>query len=53
MNELRVLSRLFLSKVGLVFGFFLLFFFFKEKGGWVGEQHAGKSTNGLKATLES
>lgn len=52
MNELRVLSRLFLSKVGLVFGFFCCCFF-KEKGGWVGEQHAGKSTNGLKATLES
>lgn len=52
MNELRVLSRLFLSKVGLVFGFFVVVFF-KEKGGWVGEQHAGKSTNGLKATLES
>lgn len=27
--------------------------FFQEKGGWVGWQHAGKSTNGLKATLES
>lgn len=48
MNELRVLSRLFLSKVGLVFGFFLLLFFLRRKGAGWGSNTQAKAQMVLK-----